>query len=386
LFGRNRDREKPVSKSAQKTGTGGKTFTNNKKTVIIAAVLAVALALLLAFGAIKIINLAAGDSKVTVPDVLGMTEEEAETALNKVGLKMELDEDGVYSDQYEEDLVAAQDPRAKLKAKKKSVVHVTLSLGSDNIEDLIAKLKELGVEIPANADRETLLKLIEEAESKIEIPDLNGKSQASAEYTASALGFKIGNVKYEDSDKPVDTVIAQSPSPGDIAKKGTKIDITLSQGPRSKEVDMPNLIKMSEADAKAKIEELHLVVGTVETKYSADYAKGTVMWQQFQIGAKLTEGQTVNIIVSLGPEEKESTVKIDVDFSGAPADSFKLSALQISPDGSQNYILRNQDRLQSQGSEIISATGKGAGWKVIVYFNDIQAKIYNIDFNTGKVS
>ena len=41
----------------------------------------------------------------------------------------------------------------------------------------------------------------------IEVPDVVGKTKASAEYAITAVGFRVGNVSYENSDLPVDTVI-----------------------------------------------------------------------------------------------------------------------------------------------------------------------------------
>ncbi|MDR0851142.1 MAG: Stk1 family PASTA domain-containing Ser/Thr kinase [Clostridiales Family XIII bacterium] len=386
----------------------------NKKTIIIAAVLAVVLALTCAFLIIKGIGWLTGDNKVVVPNVVGKTEQQAKELIEEAGLKFEVDEEGVYSDIYEAGLVAAQSPHARLKERKKTVVRVSLSLGSDELDALIARLRALGYDIPdhtkyedvitkliaagfapggvpvaSDTDIAALKKMIEKAESEaetVQVPDLLGKTQAQAEYAAGLAGLVIGNRISEDSEKAIDTVIAQTPAANETVKKGSKIDITVSLGPRSKDAEMPNLIRMNEADAKAAIEALHLVVGTVTQAYSTEYAKGTVMWQQFQIGTKLSEGQTVDIKISNGPEEKESTVKITIDFSGAPADAFKLSVLQISADGSQNYLIRDADRFQSEGSEEISVTGKGQG-KVIVYFNtNIQSKVYNIDFNTGNVS
>jgi serine/threonine-protein kinase len=345
---------------ADDEASGGK----RKKTIITAAILAVVLALVFGGLLFYILKIAGGGS-VDVPNVTGMELEAAVTMMETEGFDIEIE--NVNSAIYDEGTVFRQEPRGGDKAKKNSTVKLIVSLGPDTASSS------------------------QPVDEEAAIPDLAGKTQAQATYMAQSVGFTIGNVSYADSDMAIDTVIDQSPKPGERAKTGGKIDITLSQGPRVKEVEMPNLIGKTETEARTAIETLRLVVGNVESAYSTDYQKGQVMWQQFAAGVKISEGQTINFKVSLGPEIKESTVHLTIDFTNAPADMFLLSVLQIGQDGSQNYVVyqgttyRNLERFRGEGSENIQVTGIGQG-KVIVYFNDAEAKVYNIDFTTGNVS
>ncbi|MDR0357795.1 MAG: PASTA domain-containing protein, partial [Clostridiales Family XIII bacterium] len=171
------------------------------------------------------------------------------------------------------------------------------------------------------------------------------------------------------------------------------IYIVISQGTKAKEVMMPNLIGLSEQEAGDALANAGLILGGIDRDFSVDYKKDTVMWQQYKKDAKLSEGQTVKIKISNGPEEKEREVPIAIDFSGAPdstdesgtAIPFKLTVQFTDGDGSQSYLFNNAEQFKSNGSVNISVRGKGIG-RVDVYFNGALNKTIHIDFNTGKVS
>jgi serine/threonine-protein kinase len=219
-----------------------------------------------------------------------------------------------------------------------------------------------------------------------EVPDVVGKSSASAQYAIEAAGFKLGETKPEDSEKPVDQVIAQSPKAGKQLKKGESIDITVSQGQKVKEVSVPNLIGLTEKKAKEALEKAGLVPNNAGKEYSSEYPKDTVMWQQYKKGTKLSEGQRVDFKISRGAEEKTSTVTIELDFSTAPADVFYLTVIFEPADGSgEQVLISSEERLKASGGEPVSVRGKGAGAKLIVYFDDVERE-YTINFNTGDVS
>jgi beta-lactam-binding protein with PASTA domain len=162
--------------------------------------------------------------------------------------------------------------------------------------------------------------------------------------------------------------------------------LVLSSGPKAKEVSVPALLGLSEAKAKSALEKVNLVLGEVGSEYSSDYPKGQVMWQQYKKDAKLNEGQSVNITVSKGPQAKESTVSIDINFADAPTDVFMLSVILVNGDGTSTVVMNNQERYKSSGSETVQITGKGSGAKVQIFFGDTLYKTVNVDFNTGTVS
>ncbi|MDR2156605.1 MAG: Stk1 family PASTA domain-containing Ser/Thr kinase [Clostridiales Family XIII bacterium] len=334
-----------------------------KKYKVLAIALAVILALGVSYGIYKGIAWFMSDRGVEVPELIGLSKEDATKKAEDLKFALEVAEE-TFDDEIEEGHVTDQDPKPKEKAKKGSAIRVNLSKGPEP-----------------------------EEVNDSSVPDLLGKSQASATYTIEQYGFKPGKITYADSEKPVDTVIDQTPKPGEKAEPDSKIDITISQGQRISEATMPNLIGMTEQEASSALTGAGLILGDVRADFSVDYRKDTVMWQQYKTGTKLGEGQTVKIRISKGPEEKPSTVTITVDFSGAPEDTlpdgnpapFKLTVQFTNGDGTQSYVVNNGERFKSQGSEPISVTGKGQG-RVDIYFNGTLNKTHHVDFNTGKVS
>jgi beta-lactam-binding protein with PASTA domain len=110
------------------------------------------------------------------------------------------------------------------------------------------------------------------------------------------------------------------------------------------------------------------------------------MRQQYKAGKKLSEGQTVGITISDGPQDKTSTVSIDIDFSNAPADTFKLYVILVQKDGNESTIIDGRDSLKASGGATVNVRGTGTGAKVLIYFDDKLVRTARVNFNTGAVS
>jgi serine/threonine-protein kinase len=343
----------------------------NGKYKALAVVVAIVAAALLVWFVIypaltKVMNKT--DDVATVDNVVGMTAADATQALQDDGYVVELGDD-IPSDEYKKGYVAEQDPEAGNELAKGETVTLYVSSGPAEEEQ------------PEEEDTSAV-----EEEQTEEVPDLIGKSRASAEYAIEAAGFKMGEPKQEDSEKPVDQVIDQNPKAGKQLKKGEQIDITISQGPKAVEVKMPDLMGLTESKAKTALEKVGLLLRSADKEYSSDYPKDTVMWQQYKKDTKLSDGQTVDIKISRGPEEKTTTVPIEIDYSSAQADVFFLTVILVPSDGSgEKIVVDNQETIKANGGETVNVRGKGAGAQVFVYFDDIE-KVYNVDFNTGEVS
>jgi serine/threonine-protein kinase len=361
------------AKAKKKKGKRPKRKDENKKYKVLAVVVAIAAALLLVIFVIKpyildnpnLFNKA--DEVAKVDNVVGIAVEDATKLLEDNDYVVKLED--MYSDKYKAGIVAEQDPEADTELAKGETVTLYVSIGPEEEEQ------------PEEEDTSVV-----EEDPMGEVPELMGKSRASAQYAIEAAGFKMGEPKLEDSEKPVDQVIAQNPKAGKQLKKGETIDITISLGPKAVEVNMPELIGLTDKQAKDALKKAGLIAGAADKEYSSDYPKDTVMWQQYKKGTKLSDGQTVDYKISRGPEEKTTTVPIDIDYSGAQADVFYLTVLLVPGDGSgEKVIVENRETIKANGGETVNVRGKGAGAQVIVYFDDVE-RVYNVDFNTGEVS
>ena len=139
----------------------------------------------------------AGTQGVEVPNVVGLTFDEANTQLVSKGFLVNKTED--YSDTIEAGRVIAQTPVDGNKAPKGSVITVTVSLGKED--------------------------------TKIRVPNLIGLSEQDGTVEAIEAGLTVGSVTHIYSDEVGEGMICyQSYSHGSYVDQGTSIDIKVSQG------------------------------------------------------------------------------------------------------------------------------------------------------------
>jgi serine/threonine-protein kinase len=97
-------------------------------------------------------------------------------------------------------------------------------------------------------------------------------------------------------------VIRQSVNGRDDAPLGSAIDVVVSRGP--KPLPVPRVTGRIVEDATALLEDAGFVVARNDA-FSDDVARGRVISQDPARGKNLQPGETVSIVVSLGPEEFE---------------------------------------------------------------------------------
>ena len=97
-------------------------------------------------------------------------------------------------------------------------------------------------------------------------------------------------------------VISQSVDPNSEVDKGTTVSYVVSLGPETKYVTVPGLGGYTEEQARQRLTNAGLNVGTVDTAYSSTVSKGYVISQTASAGSSVEEGTSVGFTVSLGPE------------------------------------------------------------------------------------
>lgn len=230
------------------------------------------------------------DEEVVVPNLLGMTYEQAKDELAKYGLNIE-DKGKVSSDKYEEGDVANQEPLEGEKVDAGTTVGVVISNGRGSID----------------------------------VPNVKGEKEDTAMNNLEAAGFKPSKT-YSYSDTVEEGyVISQTPDGGAQGKEGDTITLTISQGGEPVTVvDVTNTYK-SEEQAKLELAGLNVLV---ETKYSDTIPAGIVMNQSILAGKQVERGTSITITVSKGPEPSQtvtaSTYKCNVTLK-LPADTTNVS-------------------------------------------------------------
>lgn len=205
---------------------------------------------------------------VEMPFVVGKSADEAQKLLADLGLNVEIKTE--ENPEYEENTVISQSVKEGEMIKTGDTITLVVSAGTQGVvlPDLKNKSKE-------------------EAEAKLDELKLNYLVQEVADDVVKE-GYVVG---YGNKNA------------GDLALTGETITLNVSTGPAVKKTEVPNLVGSTEADAKTKLQNASLAVGTVTEEYSDTVTKGTVISQSLASGTEASEGATVNFVVSLGKKE-----------------------------------------------------------------------------------
>lgn len=236
------------------------------------------LLLLLAIGGAAFAGwyLAAGPGKqVTVPGILNMDQAEATTALQSVGLTLEVGGEE-YSETVPAGLVLSSDPAPGASAAANSAVSVVLSRGPE----------------------------------RYAVPDVRGDPLEAARTAITEANLLVGVITEDwDPEVPAGSVAMTEPAAGDELKPGTPVDVVVSKGP--KPVRLANYAGSSASEVQAELESAGLVV-TVKEEFSTEFAEGLVISSLPGKGERVPVGSTVELLVSKGPPPVEVPYLIDM--------------------------------------------------------------------------
>lgn len=233
----------------------------------------------LAFGGTMLILNLTNPKEVELPDLVGLTREEAEQKVKDAKLKFEVDSEE-YNTDVEENHVISQDPKYAEnynKVKEGTTVKVVISKGTE----------------------------------KTTVPKVVGMTQEDAVDTLEEAKLKAEIV--EETSKKVEEgyVISQEIEANTEVNAGDTVKIHVSTGTGIKQVTMIDVTGKTETDAKKVLEDIGLVVNI---GYSEDNSKdnGIVLKQTVEVGKVVDEGTTVTITVNKLAETKTAIVTIDV--------------------------------------------------------------------------
>ena len=325
--------------------------------MIVAGVIIALLVILLVANAAGVFSgpglpLSTTEEQAVVPDLRGMTEDEARDELTrlkeeeKTYLGMKVETERQPSSEYAEGQIMSQDPNPGEKVDQNTTIFVVISsgeepetvevpkvLGEDEstaeqmIRDagLVVKKGEAqfsseyaegtvmscdpkpGTEVEEGSEVTIIISLGEEPEKTVEVPTLRNKSASEAESLLSEAGLS-GSVSREYSDSVEEGyVISQSVDPGTEVEPGTTISYVVSRGPQTKYTTVPSdLYGMDQNAAETAISEAGLVAQYMEEVHSDQYAAGQVCRVSPAPGTRVTEGSTVQYWISIGPEQTDT--------------------------------------------------------------------------------
>ena len=202
-----------------------------------------------------------------IPNVVGMTVEQAEEALKDLGVTI---------------VVARQEEALKY---DKGYI----------FKQLTAK----GTELPEGAKLQVY---VSTGLKEIEIPDVSNKTEEEAIKALVDAGFEEKNIKVKTEEHMTvkkDLVTRTDPEAGEGRNYKARITIYISTGVGK--TFMPDIVGLSREDAEKALKDAGLVGEAVEV--NSEEEEGTVLEQEIEETTELDKGTTVKYVVSIGKEK-----------------------------------------------------------------------------------
>lgn len=272
------------------------------KTMIIVGIVVIVIALLggMAFGSGLLTGGGTSSKNVTVPNIVGMTVDDAKKELEKLGLNIKVVET-VESDK-EENTILEMNPTANAEAKTGDTIEVKVSGGV----------------------------------TKIKVPDLRDYEINYIQDLLTQKGLEW-NITYQNSENiKSGYLISQYPERDTEVPKGTTIELTISKGPEEKFVSVSNYLGQNVDAAKSDLEALGLVVILQEQTTDNESENGTVLNQSIKSGTKISEGAEITLTYGkyTAPSDIDVNQYLSVGMSLSDAiNSLKTAGISYSISG-----------------------------------------------------
>jgi serine/threonine-protein kinase len=144
------------------------------------------------------------------------------------------------------------------------------------------------------------------------VPDVVGRTEAQARSALEASHLGARTTAAFDEKVAAGVVLAADPAPGQQARRGTDVTLTVSRGPERYAV--PALAGTTVAEATSRLEQGRLALGEVTEAWSETVPQGQVVAVEPAPGTQLKRDAAVALTVSKGRQPVEVT-----DFRGKPA-------------------------------------------------------------------
>ena len=253
-----------------------KTFIKNHKKLSIVIGLIILFALSLG-GTMLALNLT-NPAEVEMPNVVGLSKEEAQQEIEAAKLVFEVEKEE-YSSEVPEGYVISQNPtymEKYNKVKEGSTVSVVISKGQE----------------------------------KTTVPKVVGMKQDEAVAALEEANLKAEIV--EETSRTVEEgyVISQETDAETEVNAGDTVIIHVSTGTGIKQVTVVNVVGQDEATAKQTLQNLGLVVNVTYQTSTTD--NGKVAKQSIEANKVVDEGTAITLTVNQVAETKNLTVNIDI--------------------------------------------------------------------------
>lgn len=138
-------------------------------------------------------------------------------------------------------------------------------------------------------------------EDEVLVPDVHKLSYAEAVATLNKEGLEVEKIEVPSDDIEKGAVVDQIPAAGEAAKRGSSVKLSISTGPSTSKVKVPNLVGLDPMDATALLVENGLQAGQIEETTNADESLiDKICYQSYSVGTAVDAGTVIDMKVSVG--------------------------------------------------------------------------------------
>lgn len=211
------------------------------------------------------VYVAGAPGQFNMPDLSGQTEDAAKAALDEAGLQYSSTETENSPD-VDAGMVTKTEPSAGQTVQEGQEVVLYVSSG------------------------------------KVTIPNLVGQSRDAAEQQLQALGLNIQWDEEESDQVPEGSVARTDPGEGDV-DQGSYVTVYIATAPAPQETTVPaDLYGKTLDEAYVACTGVQITCQQASEEYSDTFPEGTVISSNPAPGATVEIGATINLVISLGPE------------------------------------------------------------------------------------
>jgi beta-lactam-binding protein with PASTA domain len=212
--------------------------------------------------AVASMRIALKTREVVVPQLAGMTVNDASAALAEVGLSLKVEEGRRVDPKVPAGQILAQDPPSGSRTRRERGVRAWISAGP----------------------RSTI------------VPELVGESERSAQLRASQQGFVVGGpAEIRSPDYALGAVVAQNPP---AKSKSDTVSLLVNRGERAATYVMPDLIGVNGDRVADLLRARGFRVAVVGDHPYPGVPGGIVLRQNPQAGFQIAPGEAISIEVS----------------------------------------------------------------------------------------
>jgi beta-lactam-binding protein with PASTA domain len=147
----------------------------------------------------------------------------------------------------------------------------------------------------AEVDRGSRVRLfVSSGPARVTVPNVVGLTREAAETKLTRAGLNV-SVQQQESDRPENEVIDQSPGQGTKVQRGDQVTLTVSKAKQQSSV--PDVVGLTSADARRVLRNEGLSVSVRTRSTTKQSEDGNVIEQRPSGGAQVDKGSQVVLVV-----------------------------------------------------------------------------------------